>query len=446
MAQHMNREKLIERYLETHPQSLALHKKAVEKFAANGATHTVRILEPFRPYVTHAKGSLKWDVDGNEYVDFVMGHGTLILGHSHPRIVEALQAQMAKGVHYGENHELEVRWADLVQQMMPVAERVEFCACGQEGNMLAFRLARLATGRKKVLRFVENFHGWADEVTLNPQGAVCPEVTIIPMNDMEAVEATLAGKEYALVHVEGGGAHMAGQIPWDRDFIRALPAVTEKYGTLLCIDEVVTGFRESRGGWQELIGVKPHLSTLGKCVGGGLAVGAVIGRADLFDGLRSGGAAGGHMSHSGTWNANPLTSTAGVTACELYLDGSVQKKAAEMGAYLRDSGNKVLRQKGINGLLYGRTVIHVYFGPFDFEPDNEYSPPTKNVGLIMGDEKAVALKGLLTLHLLQRGIAPMAGPMFIMSAAHTKADIDRAVDAFSESLDDMIAEGVLTAK
>lgn len=175
-------------------------------------------------------------------------------------------------------------------------------------------------------------------------------------------------------------------------------------------------------------------------------MGAVIGRADLFDGLRSRGAAGGHMSHSGTWNANPLTSTAGVTACELYLDGSVQKRAAEMGAYLRESGNKVLKQKGISGLLYGRTVIHVYFGPFDFQPDNEYSPPTKNVNMIMGDKETVALKSLLTLHLLQRGIAPMAGPMFIMSAAHREADIDRAVSALSEALDDMVAEGVLTAK
>jgi glutamate-1-semialdehyde 2,1-aminomutase len=440
----MNREQLIAKYFETHTKSLALHKRAAEKFAANGATHTARILDPFRPYVTHANGSLKWDVDGHEYIDFIMGHGALILGHSHPRVVEAVQSQMAKGVHFGENHELEVQWADLIHQMMPVAERIEFCASGQEANMLAFRLARLSTGRKKVLRFAENFHGWADEVTLNPDGAVCPEVTRIPMNDMDILEVTLASGEYALVLAEGGGAHMAGQIPWDRNFIKALPAVAEKHGTLACIDEVVTGFRESRGGWQELAGVKPHLTTLGKCVGGGLGVGAVAGRADVFEGLQPGAVAGRRMSHSGTWNANPLTSSAGVAACEIYADGAPQKKTAEMGAYLRDAGNSVLRQKGISGLLYGRTVIHTYFGPSDLQPENEYSPPTKSVKTIMGDKNTNAIKSLLGLHLLQRDIATMGGRFFVMSAAHSEADIDRTISGFAESLDDMIAEGVLS--
>jgi glutamate-1-semialdehyde 2,1-aminomutase len=327
--------------------------------------------------------------------------------------------------------------------MMPVAERVEYCASGQEANMLAFRLARLHTGRKKVLRFNENFHGWADEVTLNPAGAIQPEVTIIPMNDMMAVEEALATQEYALVHVEGGGAHMAGQIPWNRDFIRELPEVTEKYGALMCIDEVVTGFRESRGGWQELVHVKPHLSTLGKCVGGGLGIGVVIGRADIFAGLIPGRTGG--MSHSGTWNANPLTSSAGVAACETYLDGTPQKKAVEIGTYLREEGNKVLKEKGIPGLLYGRTVIHTYFGPLEVEPDNEYSPPTENPITIMGDEKTVALKALLGLHLLQRGVATMGGRTFIMTAAHSKEDVDRTIEAFAESLDDLAAEGVINS-
>lgn len=440
MAEPMNRERLIETYFATHPKSLSLHKKAAEKFAANGATHSARILDPFRPYVTHAKGSLKWDVDGIEYVDFIMGHGALILGHSHPKVVEAVQSQTAKGVHFGENHELEVRWAELIHQMMPIAEMVEFCASGQEANMLAFRLARLATGRKKVLRFEENFHGWADEVTLNPAGAICPEVTLIPMNDMDAVEKTLRTGEYAIVIAEGGGGHMAGQIPWDRDFIRELPSVAEKHGTLLCIDEVVTGFRESRGGWQELVDVKPHLTTLGKCVGGGLGVGIVAGRPDVFEGLRPGGADGTRIGHTGTWNANPLTSSAGVAACEIYLDGSPQRRAVEMGTYLREAGNQVLREKGINGCLYGRTVIHTYFGPIDFQPENEYSPPTGSVETIVGDTRTNALKSLLGLHLLQRGIATMGGRFFVMSAAHSEADVDRTISAFADSLDDMKEE------
>ena len=147
-------ENVVDEYRKSHPESESLHKRAVEFFAGNGATHFIRILEPFRPYITRAIGSKKWDVDGNEYIDYVMGHGALILGHSHPLIVQALQEQAARGVHYGENHELEVEWAELIKSMMPWMEKVEFFACGNEANMMAVRLARLFTGRKKVLRYM----------------------------------------------------------------------------------------------------------------------------------------------------------------------------------------------------------------------------------------------------------------------------------------------------
>ncbi len=443
MKQYKNRNELVAEYLKAHPESLALHKKAVECFAANGATHTARVLDPFRPYVTHALGSRKWDVDGNEYVDFVMGHGAMILGHSHPKIVQAVQEQMSKGVHFGENHPLEVRWANLIQSMMPVAQRVEFCSSGLEANLFTIRLARLFTGRKKVLRFAHNFHGWGDEVALSKNGVVVSEVDLIPMNDLAAIEKALATKQYAIVMVEGGGAHMAGQIPWDRDFVRALPAMTKQYGTLLHIDEVVTGFRESRGGWQELIGVTPDISSLGKCVGGGLGVGAVIGRAEIFQSLDPKTSAAGLLTHSGTWNANPLTSSSGVAACEMYLDGAPQKRAVELGTYLRDKGNEILKKKRISGLLYGRTIIHAFFGEFDIQPTNEYTPPTKDPEKIEGGKELSALKTLLGLHLLQRGVATMGGRFFVMSAAHTTADIDLAMEAFAESLDDMVADGVL---
>jgi len=273
-------ENLIKEYKRTHPGSRKLHERAVKVFAANGATHQSRILNPFRPYITHAKGSRKWDVDGNEYIDFVMGHGALILGHSHPAIVQAVQEQMAKGVHYGENHELEVEWAELIKSMMPMAERVEFCSCGQEANMMAIRLSRTFTGRRKVLRFEENYHGWADElVHEGSAGVVADEVNIIPFNNLNRVERELAKKEYAILLTEGGGAHMDGQVPIDVDFVRALPDLAHKYGTIWVLDEVVTGFRDAPGGWQSMVDVKPDLTTLGKCVGGGLPVGVVAGRA-----------------------------------------------------------------------------------------------------------------------------------------------------------------------
>ena len=161
---------IVEEYIGSHQKSQKLHERAKKVFAADGATHYIRLLEPFRPYTTHAMGSRKWDVDGNEYIDYVLGHGALILGHGHPAIVRAVQEQMAKGVHYGDNHELEIEWAELIQGMMPAMERIEFFSCGQEANVMAVRLARIFTSRRRLLKFEENFHGWADELAAPAPG------------------------------------------------------------------------------------------------------------------------------------------------------------------------------------------------------------------------------------------------------------------------------------
>ncbi len=434
-------DKIVEEYIRTHPGSQRLHERAEKIFAANGATHSTRLLDPFRPYITHAKGSRKWDVDGNEYIDYVLGHGALILGHCHPDVVRAAQEQVAKGVHYGENHELEIKWAELIKSMMPAMERVEFFACGQEANMMAIRLARVFTGRTRVLRFADNFHGWGEEVqALGSAGIVANEVREIPMHDLDLLEEELAKKEYAILFLEGGGAHMGGQIPWDTDFVRALPSLTQKYGTVLLVDEVVTGFRDSPGGWQATVGVTPDLTTLGKTIGGGLGVGALGGRVDIMDMLKPKAPPQGFVRHTGTWNANPLTAAAGIAACKLYIGGEVQRRANQLGAYLRERGNQALKERGINGRLYSRSIVHVYIGPIDYEPSNDTLPPTKDIYKLM---TGTSMKQRLCLYLLQRGVATMGGRFFILSAAHTEEDIDQTVKAFGDSLDAMIAEGIL---
>ncbi len=434
-------DKLVKEYIKTHPGSQKLHKQAVKVFAADGATHRSRTLDPFRPYITHAKGSRKWDVDGNEYIDYVMSHGALILGHCPPTVVRAVQEQIAKGTHYGENHELEIEWAELIKSMMPAMEKIEFFACGQEANMMAIRLARAFTGRTKVLRFTDNFHGWGEEVqALGSAGIVANEVREIPMNDLERLEEELVKKEYAILILEGGGAHMGGQIPWDADFVRAVPSLTQKYGTVLLVDEVVTGFRDSLGGWQATIGVTPDLTTLGKTIGGGLGVGALGGRADIMDMLKPKALPQQFVEHSGTWNANPLTAAAGVAACKLYIGGEVQKRANQLGAYLRERGNQTLKEQGINARLYSRSIVHLYLGPIDYEPSDDTLPPTKDVDKLTA---GTPTKQRLCLHLLHRGVATMGGRFFILSAAHTEEDIDQTVKAFGDSLDAMIAEGTL---
>ena len=432
---------IVEEYIRTHQGSQKLHGQAEKIFAADGATHTSRILIPFRPYITHARGSRKWDVDGNEYIDYVLGHGALILGHGHPDVVRAVQEQMSKGTHYGDNHELEIEWAELIQSMMPAMKRIEFFACGQEANMMAIRLARIFTDRRKILKFAENFHGWADELIAPAPGVVSDEVKVIPGHDLDRLEEELATKEYAILFLEGGGAHMAGQIPWENDFVRALPGLTEKHGTVFLIDEVVTGFRDSPGGWQATIGVTPDLTSLGKCVSGGLPVGALGGRADIMDILKPKTPTEPLVRHSGTWNANPLTAAAGVAACKLYAGGEVHRKASQLCAYLQQKGNQVLKERGIAGRLYGRTIAHLYLGPIDYEPSDDTLPPTKDIQKLIGRSEA---KTRLCLHLLYRGVSTMGGRTFVLSAVHTEDDIDQTAKAFGDSLDAMIAEGILS--
>ena len=308
---------------------------------------------------------------------------------------------------------------------------------------MAIRLARIFTGRRKVLRFEENFHGWADELELpGTPGIVADEVKVIPGHDLNLLENELAKKEYAILLVEGGGAHMAGQVPWDADFVRALPDLAHKYGTVWVIDEIVTGFRDAPGGWQSIVGVSPDLTTLGKTIGGGLSVGAVVGRTDIMEALNPKTPPERRIIHAGTWNANPLTAAAGIAACKLYRGGEVQKKVNQLGAYLRQRGNQAIKQRGINVRLYGRSIVHIYLGPIDYEPSDDTMPPTKDIHKIVNPAN-VPLRARLCLHLLHRGVSTLGARFFILSAAHTEEDIDQTVKALGDSLNAMIAEGTL---
>ena len=439
----MNVDKLVEEYKRARPKSEELHEQAINFFAANGATHRARVMDPYQPYITHASGSKKWDVDGIEYIDYVLGHGALLLGHCYPEIVKAVQEQAAKGFHYGANHELELEWAGLIRSIMPSAERVEFFACGQEANLMAIKLSRLFTGRKKIMRFFENFHGWADELILMPDspGVVADYAKVLPLPfDLNQIEAELATKEYAILFIEGGGAHM-GQIPPDFNSVREIANLAQKYGTIFHMDEVVTGFRDAPGGFQSIIGIKPDLTSLGKVIAGGLAAGALIGRADIFDCLNPKTSVERRTAHTGTWNGLPITSAAGIAGLKALQSGDLQKKVREMAAYLRREANKVFKEKNISGWLYGGSVTHLYLGSFDFQPADDTLPPSLDSDKIVG---LTATKARLGVHLLHRGVALMAaGSRVMMSCAHTREDVDKTVVALADSLDAMIEEDSL---
>ena len=437
----MTEDALFNAYIASHPKSRAFHEQAKLYFAGDGVTAVPRMLKPFRPFITHAKGSKKWDVDGHEYVDYTMGHGAMLLGHSHPAVVAAVQEQAAKGFHYGDSHEMEIEWAALIKSMVPSAERIELFSCGQEANLMAIRLARIFTGRKKILRFMENFHGWADEVVLPPTspGVIAEDITLIPY-DLEWAERMLSTEEFAMVMTEGGGAHMAGQIPIDFDFVRALPEIAHKYGTLWHLDEVVTGFRDHPGGFQAMVGVTPDLSSFGKIVSGGLPGGVLVGRADILAPFSLDAPKDKRVMHSGTWNGNPMTCAAGIACLNIVKTGEPQKKANEMAAEMRRKANMQIREKGIDAWLYGRSITHLYLGPIEKEPADETQPPTDDVDHIMG---MLPAKERLCIHLLHRGVATLSARVFVMSAVHTEADVDKTVSALIDSLVAMKAEGAL---
>jgi glutamate-1-semialdehyde 2,1-aminomutase len=260
------------------------------------------------------------------------------------------------------------------------------------------------------------------------------------MHELDSLEKALSTREYAILMTEGGGAHMGGQIPWDTDFIRAIPEMTRKYGTVWLIDEVITCFRDAPGSWQSIVEVTPDLTSLGKTVCGGLGAGALGGRADILDILCPKPSPQPFIPHSGTWNANPLTSAAGRAACRLYQGGNVQRKVNELGSYLRQKGNRLLQEHGISGRLYGKSIVHFYLGTIDYEPANNTLPPTKNSAKLTG---GLPTRLRLGLHLLQRGISTMGARFFIMSTAHSKDDLDLTLDALIDSLKAMYLEGSL---
>src|SRR5258708_24661062 len=219
------------------PGSAALYAQACKAIPA-GLTHDSRTLLPYPVYAARAAGARKWDVDGHEYVDYFGGHGALLLGHAHPAVVEAVQAQVTQGTHWGASHELEVRWAELVNRLIPCAERVRFTASGTEASHLALRLARAFAKKPKVIRFVGHFHGWHDGVTAGamshfeggvpagiPAGLV-EQTVMLPADDVSRVAATLASRDdIAAVMLEASGASW-GQVPLPEGFIAALREVT----------------------------------------------------------------------------------------------------------------------------------------------------------------------------------------------------------------------------
>ena len=441
--------KILRAYAEKTPGSRSLHTRA-KALLPNGVTHVGRYLEPHPVYIDRATGSRKQDVDGNEYIDYLGGHGALILGHNHPAVVRSVLAQVERGTHYGASHQLEVEWAELIRELIPSAERVRFTVSGTEATHLALRLARAFTGRTKIVRFAGHFHGWHDQVSFPPEGApgITPgllnDTLIVAPNDAGRVEELLSSRgDIAAVILEPTGATF-GQIPTGSEVLHRLRETTARLGALLIFDEVISGFRCSPGGAQELCGVKPDLTTLAKILAGGYPGAALAGRSDVISALeftaREGRIEPPRVSHQGTYNASPVSAAAGIATLEQVRDTDALAHANRIAAAIRDGINEVSRRRGWRWCAYGLfSDFHLYRG--EASPEDIYASrvPWRELKGAIPVELVHKIRAGFLLH----GVDVASWPGGLVSAAHTEQDVARTVEAFEAAFGMLAEEGGL---
>jgi glutamate-1-semialdehyde 2,1-aminomutase len=388
-------------------------------------------------------GSRVWDADGSEYIDFMMSFGALIQGHAHPTLVKTVSDAMAEGSHFAAATSAEVDAAERFCRMVPSAEVVRFTNTGSEATMLALRLARAHTGRRKFLKFEGHYHGWYDPFLLNahshpaeqlgpveepariPDSEGIPastfdDVVLAPWNDVAELEAVLArhGHELAAVITEPIMANMGCILPRD-GYLQRMRELTHDCGALLILDEVVTGFRYAPGGCQEYYGVKPDLSTFGKALGAGFPIGAVAGPRSILERMRW----SEHMVlHYGTFNGHRLTMKVVAANLDMLSSKNVYRQLYTVGDAAIAGLREVFRRRGVNAVVQGfGPMFQIYFtesdGIHDYRDYCKYA-----------DTK---LYSRFVHLLLERGIymTPSNGLHWIISTAHTEADIDTLVEA-----------------
>ena len=448
-------------YAARFPGSMGLWERARRRIPS-GINHDVRRVVPFPLYMDRAQGCRKWDVDGNEFIDLCTGHGALILGHSHPAIVKAIQEQAARFTHPSAPTPHEVRWAELVTRIVPCAEMVRFLLSGTEATMLAMRLARGHTGRDVVVKVQGHFHGWHDYAMIGYMppfdvpssngvpGVIARTMRPVPLHDLEAMEAALRPGDVAAVILEADGP-LAGTVPVPPGYLAAVRELTTRYRTLLIFDEVVTGFRLAPGGAQQYFGVVPDLATFAKIVAGGMPSGAVAGRAEILSDIafrddpewnrRQ------RVRHMGTFSAYPLAAAAGVTALELLADGTLQDRAAVLADRLRAGMNQALADAHVAGSAYGcRSILRIIVGddlPLIHDPA-EFVQAVAPARLI----QSIRPPALQALHgaMLLEGLDVLGGSHAWTSAVMTESDIDDAVGRFARALHRVTREGALTPR
>jgi glutamate-1-semialdehyde 2,1-aminomutase len=411
---------------------------AAQKLMPGGVSSPVRAFKSVggQPIVfDRVKGAYIWDIDGNQYIDYVGTWGPAICGHAHPEVIAALHDALEKGTSFGAPSVLENVLAEMVIDAVPSIEMVRFVNSGTEACMAVLRLMRAFTGRDKVIKFEGCYHGHADMFLVKagsgvatlglPDSPGVPKSTTsntltAPYNDLEAVKALFQENPdqicgVILEPVVGN----AGFIPPDVGFLEGLRLLTQEHGALLVFDEVMTGFRIAYGGAQERFGVTPDLTTLGKVIGGGLPVGAYGGRKDIMSMV----APAGPMYQAGTLSGNPLAMTAGIKTLELLRRPGTYEQLDQITKKLSDGLLHIAKETGHGA--YGGQISAMFGLFFTGEPVHNYE-----------DAKKSDLGKFSRFHrgMLERGVylAPSQFEAGFSSLAHTDEDIDHTLAAARE--------------
>jgi glutamate-1-semialdehyde 2,1-aminomutase len=440
------------------PGSAALATKA-RGLMPSGLSHDSRHFDPYPLYMQRALGPVKWDVDGNKYVDYFGGHGALILGHNHPTVMAAVHGALERGTHFGACHDLEVRWAELITQMVPSAERVRFTSSGTEATLMALRLARAYTGRSKLVRFRGHFHGWHDHMTSGHTNhfdgtatsgvieGVAGNVLLCDPNDVTGITRIFNDhKDIAAVILEPTGANF-GKMPILPSFLALLRDLTKQAGTILIFDEVVTGFRVSPGGVQAALGITPDMTTLAKILSGGLPGGAVTGRKDILDWLdfKVTKAAGQEkIAHPGTFNANPVSAAAGIATLEILASTDACARANAYGSTVRAKMNEVLEEEHVKWAVHGSySGMHIYTNPEGADIVPAKFDAASFIQKMIDKPRGEGVTGQVRMGLLVNGVDMNSGPSGTISAMHGEEEMAITVDAFRATVRALKREGTI---
>ena len=417
----------------------------------NSPSRGAAVFSPGPVVLERGRGSHAFDVDGNEYVDFMMSFGALVHGHAHPTIVEVVSRAIAEGSHFAAATPAEAEAAERFCRMVPSAEVVRFANTGSEATMLALRLARAHTGRTKFLKFEGHYHGWYDPYCLNghshpvdqlgprenpkkipdSQGipaSVFEDVVLAPWNDEAALERVMRehGEEVAAVITEPIMANM-GCIPPRDGYLAKMRELAHQYGALFILDEVVTGFRYAPGGCQQFYDLKPDLSTFGKALGAGFPIGAVSGPREILDRMRW---SENMVLHYGTFNGHRLTMNVVAANLDLLNAEGAHRRLFAIGDAAIAGLKEVFRRRGIKAIVQGfGPMFQVYFTEcnaiHDYRDYCQYVDTKKYSRFVHG--------------LLERGIymTPSNGLHWIISTAHAEKDVEALVAAADEACADL---------